>query len=391
MPTGPHYSSWIEINRAHWLDNTRVFRGILGETQLGGVLKGNAYGHGLEQAIDVLHGSVSWFYTITLDEALTVRAWERAHDCEESAILCIGALSENEIARAAEARIAVVAASVADMDRIRDACKATETPLAVHMHIDTGLSREGFAPSEVSAATRTLCQCPGVSVEGALTHFANTEDVSEQAYAERQLALFEEGLGHINRCLETCGYPEVAVRHLAASAAALVLPGSRADVARVGIALYGLWPSRETRLSAMLVLGRSIELKPVLAWKCRAQLIKKLPAGALVGYGCTYRCASETTIAVLPVGYADGYARAASGRAHVLVRGVRCPVIGRVMMNHIIVDVSGVPDPQDAMVATLIGRDGDEAVTVEEHAGWTQTIGYEVTTRLGAHLRRIIV
>lgn len=129
----------------------------------------------------------------------------------------------------------------------------------------------------------------------------------------------------------------------------------------------------------------------MLAWKCRAQLIKKLPAGALVGYGCTYRCASETTIAVLPVGYADGYARAASGRAHVLVRGVRCPVIGRVMMNHIIVDVSGVPDPQDAMVATLIGRDGDEAVTVEEHAGWTQTIGYEVTTRLGAHLRRIIV
>jgi len=132
-------------------------------------------------------------------------------------------------------------------------------------------------------------------------------------------------------------------------------------------------------------------LEPVLTWKCRSQTIKKLPAGAFVGYGCTYRCREETLVAVLPVGYFDGYPRALSSRAYVLVGGVRCPVLGRVMMNHIVVDVSRIQGAGESVVATLIGSDGQEQVTADQLADWAGTINYEIVARLGAHLRRVVV
>lgn len=174
-------------------------------------------------------------------------------------------------------------------------------------------------------------------------------------------------------------------------AAALVLPPSRLDVLRIGIAQYGLWPSAETRLSARVVLGDVPTLEPVLTWKAPSQVVKWLKAGSYVGYGCTYRCAADTRVAVLPVGYWDGYPRLASGKAHVLVNGQRCPVLGRVMMNHLIVDVTHAVKDEAPLVATLLGRDGDEVVSAETLAGWAQTIHYETVTRLAPHLQRVVV
>jgi alanine racemase len=159
----------------------------------------------------------------------------------------------------------------------------------------------------------------------------------------------------------------------------------------VGISLYGLWPSSETRLSARAVLGRVPELRPVLSWRCRSQLAKWLPAGSFVGYGCTYRCPVDTRIAVLPMGYADGYPRLLSSRAHALVRGQRCPVLGRVMMNHVVIDVTRAAPAEESVTATLLGRDGEEQVSADQLATWAQTINYEIVTRIGPHLRRILV
>ena len=132
-------------------------------------------------------------------------------------------------------------------------------------------------------------------------------------------------------------------------------------------------------------------LEPVLSWKVPSQVVKWLPAGSYVGYGCTYRCAADTRVAVLPVGYWDGYPRLASGKAYVLVHGKRCPVIGRVMMNHLIVDVTHATKDDEPVIATLMGRDGEEHVSVETLSTWAQTIHYETLTRLGPHLRRVVV
>jgi alanine racemase len=265
-----------------------------------------------------------------------------------------------------------------------------EQPLRVHVHVDSGLGREGFAPGLISeGALAFLREARDVlQVVGALSHFANTEDVTEQTYAQQQVDEFERGLAALRASVPVC---EPLQRHMAASAASLVLPRARYEALRVGIALYGLWPSAETRLSARLVLGRVPALHPVLAWRCPSQVVKWLPAGSYVGYGCTWRCSEATRVAVLPVGYYDGYPRLASGKAHVLVHGRRCPVLGRVMMNHLIVDVTRAVGDERPLVATLLGRDGDEVLHAESLAEWAQTIPYEITTRLGAHLRRTVV
>ena len=170
------------------------------------------------------------------------------------------------------------------------------------------------------------------------------------------------------------------------------MPQARHDAVRIGISLYGLWASSETRLSARALLGRVPELRPVLSWRCRSQLVKWLPAGSYVGYGCTYRCPVTTRIAVLPMGYYDGYPRLLSSRAHALVNGQRCPVLGRVMMNHVVIDVTrAAPQGEGPITATLLGRDGEEQVSADQLAVWAQTINYEIVTRIGAHLRRIVI
>jgi alanine racemase len=383
-------ASWIELSEAAYAANVAAFRALAGpERRLGAVLKGNAYGHGLEAILGLAHGRVDVLYVIRPGEALAIRAWEARQGRSRREVLVIGATTPEECVALARAGVQVVAAGE-DFAAAPALLRQAGLTLQVHLHLDTGLSREGFTREQVEAgAADFLARDADVLVlTGVLSHFANTEDVTEQDYAQGQLQRFEQALAALGKRVALA--PGLA-RHFAASAAALVLPPSRLDALRVGIALYGLWPSTETRLSARVVLGEVPPLEPVLAWRVRSQLVKWLPAGAYVGYGCTYRCGAPTRVAVLPVGYWDGYPRLASGVAHVLVAGRRCPVLGRVMMNHLIVDVTQVPPAEGPLLATLLGRDGGETLAAETVAGWAQTIHYELLTRLGPHLERRVV
>lgn len=377
-------ASWLELSQTAYAKNVSAFRNVAGSARVGVVLKGNAYGHGLTQTLSLAHGRVDVIYVITPAEALAIRAWESANEKRRSAVLVIGAVSADDCVELARQNVSVVAADRGFEDAVK-ALAAAGLSLDVHVHLDTGLGREGFTRASIERGDADFLKA--IKVRGVMSHFANTEDVTEQDYARTQLANFEAGLTLLR---QRAGVGEVE-RHFAASAAALVLPPSRLDVIRVGIAMYGLWPSAETRLSARVVLGEVPTLEPVLSWKCGSQVVKWLPAGSYVGYGCTYRCAADTRVAVLPVGYWDGYPRLASGKAHVLVNGHRCPIIGRVMMNHLIVDVTHAVTNEAPLVATLLGRDGDEAVSAETLSAWAQTIHYETMTRLGPHLRRVVV
>jgi alanine racemase len=375
---------WIELKASALRHNVDVFRKVLGPARLGAVLKANAYGHGLAEVLSVVHDHVDAAYVISADDAFRLRKLAG----ETKQVIVIGAVTPDEVVELARHRCEVVLAD--------DGWPAAVTALReehlrarVHLHLDTGLGREGFTPPELPALAEQLkAVTDTLQIVGVLSHFSNTEDVTEQGYALSQVEAFESGYEYLRTALEL---PPTTQRHLAASAAALVLPKARYDIARIGIALYGLWPSTETRLSARLVLNEVPQLEPVLSWKCRSQAVKTLPAGAFVGYGCTYRCSRETKVAVLPVGYFDGYPRLLSSRAHVLVNGTRCPVLGRVMMNHIVVDISGAGVEGSSVVATLLGTDGAEQVSAEMLATWAQTINYEIVARLGAHLRRVVV
>jgi alanine racemase len=388
MSTSP-VASWLELSARAYATNVATFRSVAGPSRVGAVLKGNAYGHGLLETLSLAHGKVDVLYVITPAEGLAIRAWEQREKKNRAEVLVIGAVSAADCVELARQHVSVVAAARGFADTV-PALRAAGLKLEVHVHLDTGLGREGFTAAGLEAGEADFFASAQdvITVKGVLSHFANTEDVTEQDYARTQLSNFEAGI----RILQArAGVSPEVQRHFAASAAALVLPPSRLDVVRVGISMYGLWPSAETRLSARVVLGSLPVLEPVLTWKAPSQIVKWLPAGSYVGYGCTYRCAADTRVAVLPVGYWDGYPRLASGKAHVLVNGKRCPVIGRVMMNHLIVDVTHATKDDSPLVATLLGRDGEEHVSVETIATWAQTIHYETMTRLGPHLRRVVV
>jgi alanine racemase len=382
-------ASWLELSERAYATNVAAFRQVVQGSKVGAVLKGNAYGHGLLETLTLAHGRVDTLYVITPAEGLAIRAWEAQHGKPRREVLVFGAVSADDCVELARQGISAVAADRGFADTVR-ALRAAGLKLDVHVHLDTGLGREGFTRAGLEAGEADFFASAQdvITVRGVLSHFANTEDVTEQDYARTQLANFDAGVALLQA---RAGVKSDVQRHFAASAAALVLPPSRLDVVRVGIAMYGLWPSAETRLSARVVLGSVPTLEPVLSWKAPSQVVKWLPAGSFVGYGCTWRCAADTRVAVLPVGYWDGYPRLASGKAHVLVNGKRCAVLGRVMMNHLIVDVTHATSSDAPVVATLMGRDGDESVSAETIASWAQTIHYETMTRLGPHLRRVVV
>ena len=385
----PTESSWLEIDAAALKHNAATFREVLGSgVRLGGVLKGNAYGHGFAEVLPLAHAACDALFAIEARDALAVRELEARTSAAPREILVLGAVGPDEAVELARARIGL-ALTDAGQARLVPALRAAGVRLRGHVHVDTGLGREGFAAGELSSGLAFLAQAPdAIEVVGVLSHFANTEDVTEQNYAAQQLSAFEEGTRRVREALRLSAPLE---RHIAASAAALLLPQARHDVVRIGISLYGLWPSTETRLSARALLGRVPELKPALSWRCRSQLTKWLPAGSYVGYGCTYRCPVTTRIAVLPVGYYDGYPRLLSSRSHALVNGHRCAVLGRVMMNHAVIDVTRATQDEGPVTATLLGRDGDEQVSADQLAVWAQTINYEIVTRIGAHLRRVVI
>ncbi len=382
-------ASWLEIDARALRHNIGVFREVLGKgARLGAVLKGNAYGHGFAQVLPTVHEWCNSIYLIDPREALAVRTYERVKSAPERQVLVLGAVDPEEAVALARAGVDLVLTDPGQERLLPALRSAGARKLRVHLHLDTGLGREGFTARDFPAGVAWIAAGRDVlDVVGVLSHFANTEDVTEQNYANQQLDAFDRGVDRVRDALELDAPLE---QHIAASAAAMLLPKARLDVVRAGIALYGLWPSSETRLSARAVLGSVPELRPALSWRCRSQLIKWLPAGSYVGYGCTWRCPAETRIAVLPVGYYDGYPRLLSSKAHVLVGGQRCPVLGRVMMNHLVIDVTHAAKGDAPVTATLLGRDGDEQLTADQLALWSDTINYEIVTRLGAHLRRTL-
>ena len=385
----PAEASWLEVDAKAVAHNAAVFRDVLGAgVRLGGVLKGNAYGHGFAEMLPLAHAACDALYVIEARDALAIRELEARTGSPRRQVLVLGAVDAEEAVELARAGVEVAITDLGQ-GRFLPGLRAAGVRLRGHIHLDTGLGREGFTAGELPGGLAWLAQArDAVEVAGVLSHFSNTEDVTEQNYAGQQLAAFDDATRRVGEALGLTGRLE---RHIAASAAALLLPQARHDVVRVGISLYGLWPSSETRLSARALLGRVPELRPVLSWRCRSQLTKWLPAGSYIGYGCTYRCPVETRIAVLPMGYADGYPRLLSSRAHALVHGQRCPVLGRVMMNHVVIDVTRAARTDGPVTATLLGRDGDEQLSADQLGVWAQTINYEIVTRIGAHLRRVLI
>lgn len=366
--------SRLDISAEAVRNNYRQFCRVAGKHRVAPVLKANAYGHGLTEVYEALKGeAMPWLCVNYLSEAKVLRnAGYRGR------ILIVGPPVARELGLAAE----LDAEMTLGNQVVVDAWLKATAKCRIHVKIDTGLSRQGFLVDEAVAVAKAL-EPHKDKVVGIGTHFANVEDVTDHAYADEQLAAFNNA----RKIFDKAGFSLLS--HAAASAPALILEASRFDLVRIGISLYGVWPSSLTRVSYLQLNDKVLDLKPVARWVTEVTTVKSVKAGQYIGYGCTFRSIRDMRIAVLPVGYYEGYPRIAGENASfVLIRGKRCPLVGRICMNMMMVDVTHLDQVEVGDSVTLIGDDGKDHVSAGDVAGWSKTIHYELLSRIHPEIPR---
>lgn len=369
---------WIEISRGALLHNYSVFVEILGENRVVPVLKSNAYGHGLEEVYEVLQETKPKYIGVTYtNEARVLRS--RGFS---GRILNVGPVVEEDIRESAILDVELILASEDMLDFWRKEAKRPK----IHLKIDTGLSRRGLSLEEFTKQLSKLLVHKN-EIVGIATHLANVEDVTNTDFARAQLDRFLQAI----KLAKGAGF-ESLLRHSASSASALLIKEPKFDLNRIGISLYGLWPSEKTRLSYYATPHLfELHLRPVLSWKTRISSVRYIKEGDFVGYGCTFKASHKMKIGVIPVGYYEGYPRlAASHGAYVLVKGRRCSILGRICMNMAMIDLDNSPSANVGDLVTLIGRDGNEELSADQLAHWADTINYELVTRLNSAIPRLI-
>jgi len=373
---------WLEISRQAFFHNIQEFRRRLGQTELMAVIKANAYGHGLLEIAGLgEEAGLSWFGVNSVEEGLALR---QAGFQQKILILGYVPLAQAEAVVKAELRSIVY--NQENLKALARAAQRYQKPAFIHLKIETGTNRQGIPANKLRNFCRLLKTLPGVVVEGISSHFANIEDTTDDYYPKFQLTNFLKAVDY----LENQGL-KIPVKHMSCSAATILFPETHFNLARVGIGLYGLWPSKETLVSCRLRGQEPLKLKPVLSWKARIAQIKSLPRGAYIGYGCTYRTTRPTRLAIIPVGYYDGYDRGLSNSAYVLVKGKRAQVRGRVCMNFIMADITDIPGVKLEDRVTLLGQEGKEKITADQLANLAGTINYEIITRINPSIPRLVV
>lgn len=358
--------SWVEINLANLRRNlAQVQRRISGRTQVLGVVKSDAYGHGMiPVARELINGGVGFLAVSKYWEAEELRAAGIALP-----ILVLSGLQPSEMAAAIHSE---VRPAVFRLDHVRHLSRAAaqlNIPARVHLKVDTGMGRLGVPLDEVPSFLNALSLLPGIELEGILSHLA-AADESDKTHSEEQIGRFNA----ILKLLADRGH-FVRYSHIANSAGILDFPHAHFQLVRPGIMLYGSPPSAEIHHPA--------DLRPVMSFKSRILQLKDVSAGQPIGYGRTFVTQEPTRIATIPVGYDDGYPRLLSNRGQVLVNGKRAPIVGRVSMNLITVDVSHVLEAKEDDEVVLLGRQGGECITAEEIAELCGSISYEIYCSVG--------
>ncbi len=371
-------SSWIEIDKEALLHNLMLYKRCAPQAFFAPVIKSNAYGHGIALIAEILDKSplVDMLCVVALSEALLLRSQGIKKD-----ILVLSIIDQDK----AQALLQHIDIIVYDLETARELSNQAEKlglKASIHIKIDTGLSRLGVLVDQAFSLITQIYALPGIYIRGIFSHLANSEE--EHCFAQEQLEKF---LGVIVD-LEMKGIT-IPLQHISCSAALSVFsevhtPMKKKSMVRLGLGLYGLWPSEKNKKMTQQ-LYPDFHLKPVLSWKTRIIQIKEIPAGSSVGYGRSHYVKEKTKIAILPVGYWDGYDRRLSAKASVSINGQEAPVLGRVAMNLTIIDITGLQiDSSDQVI--LIGS--DPFTSVNRWADLCNTLNYEIVTRINPLIPR---
>ncbi len=329
-------------------------------TKLCMVMKADGYGFGAEDVARAVEDLVDFYAVSTSFEAMQLRA-AGLH----KPILILGYTWPEDYEEMIRMDVRINLFNEEDALLLSSVAEAMNKPARVHFSLDTGMSRLGFAAGDEAAETMVrISRLPGIEVEGLFTHFAKA-DSPDLSDAYRQFILFQNFI----QLLRAKGLT-VPICHAANSAASLVMPEAALDMIRLGIAAYGFYPSDE--------MDQPVPLSSTMELKSHVSCVREIPAGTGVSYGYTYVAPLPRRIATIPVGYADGYSRALSDKGEVLIRGKRAPIRGRICMDQMMVDVSDIPGVSVGDEVTLIGRDGDEEITVKELQERSGVLSYEI-------------
>jgi alanine racemase len=380
------HTSYLEISKSALEHNLQFLKNYIGKgVQISSVVKGNAYGHGLEVFVPLAeHCGINHFSVFSADEAL------RVHNAssENSAVMIMGLISNEQLEWAIENNVEFYVFEQDRLEKALETAKRIGKMAKVHIEVETGMNRTGFAPSQLPAVLKLLKNNPDhLQFKGLCTHFAGAESIANYYRIHKQQQVFQKVLKKVASAGLT---PEQ--KHTACSAAALRYPKFQMDMVRLGIIQYGFFPNKEI-LIEYLTKKKQTEnpLKRLISWKSHVMDVKKVKTGEFVGYGTSYLANSDLKIAIIPVGYAQGFSRNLSNQGIVLINGQRVSVIGTVNMNMITVDVSQVNSVEKGDEVVLIGKQGDLEISVSSFSEFSEQVNYELLTRLPENLPRLIV
>ncbi len=375
MPS--NYSSrpaWVEVNLDAIAANLGQFKNIAGpQVELMAVVKADGYGHGAAAvATAALEAGAGSLAVAFVEEGIALR-----RSGIRAPILLLGYTDPTRCTELVEYDLTPTIFNAEAAASLSELAVAAGVVQKIHLKVDTGMGRVGFLPDEAAAKISAISRLPGLAAEGLFTHFAVAEDLSG-SYTRRQLELFE-------KIIEQCSREGVKFKkiHAANSAAAINYPRSYYNMLRLGLAMYGHYPDPDLARNDPVP-----QLTPAISFKSRVVMVKQVPPGSSISYGCTYTTTASARIATVPVGYADGYSRLLSNRGQVLIRGSRVPVIGRICMDHFMVDVTDLPGVRVNDEVVLYGRQGKESVTVEEMAALIGTVNYELLCAIDKRVPR---
>lgn len=362
--------TFAEIDLDRLTANYRAIEAAVGGARLLPVLKANAYGHGLVPVARHLEGlEPAGLAVAFLEEGALLR--QSGIGCP---ILVMGGIDLEQIPHFLDYDLTITASSVEKLREVNRVAGRMGLLARVHLKVDTGMGRIGMRSETAHRMFEAGAAARHVEVEAVYSHFASA-DGADHEQTRRQMERFRRAISFYPRC----GLPAPRL-HIAASGAILQHPDAHLDMVRPGLLLFGVYPSR--------AVPRSVEVEPALAWKSRVVYFKVQPAGHPVSYGATWAPSRDTRLVTVPAGYGDGYFRALSNRAQVLIGGLRRPVVGRVCMDQMMVDIGPDGEAYNGDEVVLLGSQGNSSVTATDLAGWAGTIPYEVLTNINTRVAR---
>jgi alanine racemase len=366
--------TWVEVENRALRHNYDTFRRLIGKNcQLMAVAKSNAYGHDFLQFSREMERLGADFIGVdSMTEAVRLRK-----EGLKSRLLVLGYTLPEWYRQAQEMDISLTISSLAGLSTLADKpLLDPDSKLKIHLKFDTGMHRQGFSPREAGPVIQEAGKIPHLEIEGIFTHYAAGDN---PVATRRQLSHFQE----IAQAVEASGLKPI--KHTANTAATILFPDTHLDMVRIGIGLYGLWPSQAVKK----LCGQDIALQPALSWKAIISEVKAVAAGESVGYDFTEALARDSKLAVIPIGYWHGFRRNLSSVGQVLVHGKKAKVVGLVSMDMVVIDVTDIPGAAMGDIATIIGRDGETEITAYEMAQLSQTSHYETITCLNPKMKKI--